>query len=330
MLAGLAQPRATATSLRLAVVAVAWLAAGCSSTAPTPASTTPAVTNAAVASVTISGVRNPMAIGDVEVLKATARYADNSEADVTSKVTWKSGDAAVFSMSKAGVLTAVGKGLTGIEVSYLGATAVATGVVDQPGCTYQVSPVSVSFDRGLNAGSSKVTTQPGCAWTVSPDVDWMTIRLPSGATGIGSGEFQYSVPFRDGPAVLDPREGHAMVRWDTPTAGQNVVVAQLGECHLPFGIAGVAGADGGTTHFSLILWDNSIPISGQHPWQIVSASDWITTIPKPGVWQFGHAATNFAAITEPNPDSLPRVGSIVVCDKTFTLTQAGRKAEATR
>jgi hypothetical protein len=121
-----------------------------------------------------------------------------------------------------------------------------------------------------------------------------------------------------------------MVRWDTPTAGQNVVVTQLGECHVPFGLAGVVGADGGKTHFSLPFWDNSIVIAGKNPWQIVSSSSWITTSPPPGVWQSGHAASNFAATAEPNPDSMPRIGSIVVCDKTFTLTQAGRTAPVER
>jgi hypothetical protein len=306
------------------------LASGCFSTPQTSTPTPLAVTTSVVSSLAISGVRNPMAIGDVEVLKATVRYADNSQEDVTSKATWKSGDLAVFSMSKTGVLTAVGKGLTAVEASYLGTAAVMMGVVDQPGCTYKVSPVFVTFDRGLNGGRSKVTTQPGCAWTVAPDVDWMTVIADLGTTGVGSGSFTYSVPFRDGPAALDSREGHAMVRWATPTAGQNVVVTQLGECHVAVGLAGFVGADGGKTHFELVFWDNIFPVSGKNPWQIVSASDWITTSPKPGAWQFGHAGSDLAATAEPNPDPTPRIGSIVVCDKTFTLTQAGRTVTVER
>ena len=83
-------------------------------------------------------------------------------------------------------------------------------------------------------------------------------------------------------------------------------------------------AAGGLAYFELVLWDNNIPVTGKNPWQIVSVPSWITTSPAPGVWQFGHSSSDVAVTTQPNPDSQPRTGSIVLCDKTLTVTQAGR------
>jgi len=283
-----------------------------------------------VTSVAISGVRNPMAIGDAEQLTATALLSNNLKKNVTTRAAWVPSDAGVFTISAAGVLTAVGKGLTNIRAAYLGAEGSAAGVVDQPGCTYQVSPALVSFYRGAHTSSSTVTTQPGCAWTVTPDVDWLTIRLGGTTTGVGSGNFSYSVPFVDGPLVMEPRVGHAKVRWDTPTAGQNVEVTQTSDCRLAsLGPSSHAfGSDGGSGLLFLTV-NGAIIGSGSDPWQLMSNVDWIS-VPGVGHWGFGGNFLDIHFQVSANPGTSPRVGTIIGCDKTVTVTQAGQSGALIR
>src|SRR5262245_7533574 len=89
-------------------------------------------------------------------------------------------------------------------------------------CQYSVSPVEFSPCMPNGSLTVTLTTQPSCTWTAVPDVSWM--NLPGGTSG--SGPAVISIRYSDN--YDSPRQGTLMVRWPTPTAGQNVRVAQAG------------------------------------------------------------------------------------------------------
>ena len=59
------------------------------------------------------------------------------------------------------------------------------------GCTYSISPTSVSPAAGATTGTVSVTAGTGCAWTATSNAAWLTIT--SGASGSGNGSVGYSV-----------------------------------------------------------------------------------------------------------------------------------------
>ena len=64
-------------------------------------------------------------------------------------------------------------------------------VNQDPPCSYQVSPNSVSLAANGGTGAIAVTTGKGCPWTVTSSTTWLTVT--AGATGTGNGSFSYSV-----------------------------------------------------------------------------------------------------------------------------------------
>src|SRR4029453_16118410 len=70
--------------------------------------------------------------------------------------------------------------------------------------------------------TASLTTQGNCSWTVNTSAGWLS--LPNGKSGKGSGTI--TITFSDNYDA--PREGVVMVRWPTPTAGQNLQVEQAG------------------------------------------------------------------------------------------------------
>ncbi|MFC2077260.1 BACON domain-containing protein [Candidatus Bipolaricaulota bacterium] len=92
-----------------------------------------------------------------------------------------------------------------------------THTVTQTGmnCTYQVAPVTRSFDVGGGTGTVDVTTSlPDCGWTAQVDVGWITIT--SGGSGPGSKTLSYAVAANAGA----PRTGRITVEGQTHTVSQ--------------------------------------------------------------------------------------------------------------
>ena len=120
-----------------------------------------------------------------------------------------------------------------------------------------------------------------------------------------------------------PRTGIVMVRWPTPTAGQNIHVTQAG-C-----IYGVSrntisvAATGGPGTFDVFQQSEPIecggPMQDRCVWTAQSDVAWITitsSMPRGG--------DNPVAFTvAANASTASRVGSITVRDKVVVITQAG-------
>src|SRR5206468_6283033 len=93
---------------------------------------------------------------------------------------------------------------------------------DVGGCQYSVAPVALSTCMPAGALASMIATQASCPWTATPNVEWLSVRSRTSGTGSAT----LSIDFTENYDA--PREGIVMVRWPTPTAGQNIRVAQAG------------------------------------------------------------------------------------------------------
>ena len=191
-------------------------------------------------------------------------------------------------------------------------------------CEYHVSPTRVGVDGSAQSAVVQVDTAPGCAWTATADAGWLTIT--AGSSGTGPGSISYAVaPFA--PSSDFPiRQGHVQVRWNTPTAGQNVQVTQsTGTCNAAFSPA--PGPTSAVTFGALGGGGNAWVLAESFltgPWFVDGASDWITpTSPPLGVLRGGDGQAFFAV--SPNPSSAPRDGAIRFCSgQTMDVHQAGR------
>jgi hypothetical protein len=121
-----------------------------------------------------------------------------------------------------------------------------------------------------------------------------------------------------------PRAGVVMVRWPTPTAGQNIHVAQAGCLYAVSRPEISIGAPGGAAAFDVI--QQSLPntcggaTQDRCLWTAQSDVTWITiTSSMP---RTGDKPVTFMVAA--NDGTSPRVGRIAVRDKIVVITQAGR------
>jgi hypothetical protein len=184
-------------------------------------------------------------------------------------------------------------------------------------CQYSVTPVEAR--PCLTGGSVTVTltTQPACPWTASANVPWLTV--PAGA---GNGSAVFPVTFSNNYEA--PRAGIVMVRWPTPTAGQNIHVAQAGCLYAVSKSAFDFLATGGSGTFDVIQQSDPITCGSATQdrcvWSAVSSVAWITvtsSMPRAG-------DNPVAFVIAPNDSASLRTGTITVRDKVVTVTQAGK------
>ena len=186
-------------------------------------------------------------------------------------------------------------------------------------CEYSVTPVEINTCMAVpNTLTASITTQQGCTWTAQPDSSWITI------IGDTAGSGSALVSFRVTDNWDAPRLGNVMLRWPTPTAGQNVRVLQAG-CRYAVSIASfnIAGT-GGTGRFDVIQQSDPLECGGATQnrcvWTAQADVPWITiTTSMP---QAGDNPVSFTVAA--NDSTVPRTGRIVVRDKTVVITQAGR------
>ena len=96
------------------------LLAGCGGNSSSSSSTpsTPVAPTATVSSIAVSG--NSPAVGDTSQFAATATLSSGTTQDVTAQATWQSSDAAVATVSSAGVVRSMAAGEADITATYSG------------------------------------------------------------------------------------------------------------------------------------------------------------------------------------------------------------------
>jgi hypothetical protein len=115
-----------------------------------------------------------------------------------------------------------------------------------------------------------------------------------------------------------------MVRWPTPTAGQNIRVSQAG-CSYTVSLSTASfDANGGTGRFDVVTFADPNtcggPLQNACVWSAVSNAAWITVTS--GMPRAGDEPVSFTVA--PNDSTTARSGTITVRDKVVVITQSGR------
>jgi Viral BACON domain/Putative binding domain, N-terminal len=189
---------------------------------------------------------------------------------------------------------------------------------DSGSCQYSVAPVDVTPCMAGGSVTATLTTQPFCPWTATSNASWLNVSSATSGSGPGVINFTFSDNYDA------PRQGIVMVRWPTPTAGQNIRVAQAG-CRYAvtrnaFGFAAAGGS--GTFDVFQESDPNTCggPTQDRCVWTARSDVSWIrvtTSMPRSG-----DNPVTFLVAT--NDGTAARTGTITVRDKVVTITQAGR------
>lgn len=185
-------------------------------------------------------------------------------------------------------------------------------------CQYSVAPVQVTPCMPGGSVTATITTQAFCPWTATPNAPWLAVA--SGASGTGSG----AITMTFGDNYDAPREGVVMVRWPTPTEGQNIHIAQAGCRYAVSRAAFSLAAAGGSATFDVIQQSDPNTCGGATQdrcvWTARSDVSWITVTSS--MPRSGDNPVAFTVAANESPAS--RVGSITVRDQVVVITQAGR------
>jgi len=198
-----------------------------------------------------------------------------------------------------------------------GRTIELTQAGDTGVCQYSVAPIEFNVCMSVpNELATTMTTQPSCPWTASPGAAWLTVT--SGTSGSGPGSIRFRVSDNWDP----PRDGVVMVRWPTPTAGQNLLVSQAG-CFYSVNPAAITiGAAGGPGSFDVI--QSAVPNTCGGPTQ--DACLWTVQVDVPWITlskTTGRGDDRVPFTVAPNATGAPRTGIIRVRDKTVVISQPG-------
>lgn len=238
-----------------------------------------------------------------EWIRITANAEGNGPAAVAYAVVPNNATA-----SRSGTLTVAGRTLT------------ITQAGEDPGvpveCTYRVSPVAFSPCMASGTLTVSLSTTSGCEWTLSSSASWL--RPTGGLSGRGSQDI--TVAFTDN--YDPPRHATLMVRWPTPTAGQNVQVAQAGCLYGVTQETFTFASTGGAGSFTVVQQSDPNSCGGALQdrciWTARASVPWIvvtSSMPRQG--------DNPVAFTVAgNTGTTARTGQITVRSRTVTITQA--------
>ena len=211
------------------------------------------------------------------------------------------------SQSRSGTLTIATRTLT---VNQEG-----EGASQPANCEYAVAPVEFAPCMSGGRLTATVTTQPHCQWTAAAGVSWLSV--PSGSSGAGSGAV--TISFSDNYDA--PRDGIIMVRWPTPTAGQNIRVEQAGCVYGLSQASFTVAAAGGPGSFNVVQESQPStcggPLQDRCVWTAKSDVSWITvTTSMP---RTGDSAVAFTVAANAGSS---RAGHVTVRDQVVTITQS--------
>jgi hypothetical protein len=192
---------------------------------------------------------------------------------------------------------------------------VEQGAEASPACEYRVSPVQ--FDPCMSSGtaSATVTTSDTCRWTTAADASWLTVTAGRSGSGPGTITFAWTDNY------LAPRKGVLMVRWPTPSLGQNIHVDQAGCAYAVSRSAIDVPSAGGAISFDVMQQSDPYtcggPLQDRCVWSAQSDVSWVvvtTAMPRSG--------DNRVSLTVTANSGAARTGRVTVRDRTVTVTQA--------
>lgn len=205
-----------------------------------------------------------------------------------------------------------------------GAIAVADRMItitqagDSGSCQYAVAPVDVRPCMAGGSVTATVMTQAFCPWTATSNASWLNVSSPASSSGPGLITFTFLDNYDA------PREGIVMVRWPTPTAGQNIHVTQAGCRYAVSRSAFSFAAAGGSGTFDVLQESDPNtcggPTQDRCVWTARSDASWVsvtTSMPRSG-------DNPVTFVVADNNGAAARTGTVTVRDQVVTITQAGR------
>lgn len=171
------------------------------------------------------------------------------------------------------------------------------------GCTYSISPTSVSPTAAGSTGSVTVTAPAGCSWSAASNDLWISIT--GGASGSGNGTMNYSVSSNpDGIA----RTGTMTIQGQTFTVNQGAATCSylLSATTATFISAGGSGSVDVTSPTGC-------------GWTATSNAAWISITG--GASSSGNGTANYTVAA--NTAGTSRTGTVTIAGQTYTVTQAG-------
>ncbi len=151
-----------------------------------------------------------------------------------------------------------------------------------------------------NGGAASIVVAGDGSWTATSDVGWLTIA--QGASGDGAGSCVYIV---NANTTADTRIGHITLGGNTFTVTQYGYAATLSPANATFDRRGGCGT-------VVVTVDAGIS------WTAVANDDWIDVTPASGVSvdTVSYTVAEYFGV-------VPRVGSVTIGGRTFTITQNG-------
>jgi hypothetical protein len=200
-------------------------------------------------------------------------------------------------------------------------------VLTQPGqgdCAYQITPTNAVLPRAGRTADVSVTTTAGCRWTATTDAPWLHLGAASAS---GSGRLSYHADANPGTGRDGFRSTQVKIRWQAPTAGQNVFVTQGGTCGVvasmksgPGSQTGdtlTVGAAGGSFHFYVF----TEPFMNC-PWGVTTGDPWLTIdFPRTGT---GAGDGDLRFTVPANPSAQSRQGVLDLVEFRLKVVQTGR------
>ncbi|MBK7079804.1 MAG: hypothetical protein IPH55_03335 [Betaproteobacteria bacterium] len=173
-------------------------------------------------------------------------------------------------------------------------------VTQATGCTYAVSPSSISTAATAGSGAVAVTSGTGCGWTAASSASWLTVT--SGASGSGNGTVAYSTGANAGG-----------VRTATLTIGGNAVTVTQAAQSCSYTLSPASGsftAAGGTGTATM-------NVSAGCAWTAASNASWLTVTA--GATGSGNGSVSYSASVNTGP---ARAANLTIGGKVFPVTQA--------
>lgn len=182
-------------------------------------------------------------------------------------------------------------------------------------CDYAVAPTAFDLPfYGCTECRVAITATPGCGWTAASGADWITLTGPTQGAG------EATVLFRaDAHTGLTVRKGPILIRWPSPSQGQNVWVTQTGCSYILTPNRVDIGAAATTGTVKVFAGPQSSATMRDCPWKTESDAAWLRVTSATGS---GEGFVRFTVAE--NSDRLSREGHIRVEHATFTVVQAGR------
>jgi hypothetical protein len=252
--------------------------------------------NTAPINVTISAP--PAAQGFAVLAGAQVKLTANGQPDILGTNTSNTPD--VWTLKTTFNLTGATAGARDIVITAADGKSFSAGTftIQAVSCSYNVSPLSASYNSGGGWGQINITAStPGCTWTASTSTSWITLNPKTSTVQ----------PYRVAPnSSSTQRSGSISV------AGKTIQITQEGACTYS-----ISEDRQQFSSFGGWAFINVTARSGCN-WTVSSDSTWLNIVSNRSGsgngWVLLSVAPNWGG---------PRTGRASIAGKTFTATQSG-------